>query len=154
MQTPCRLTKCRTPFSRAYHARCYLGRYSEAEALLREVHQLWMESEGKHGQHTLLALSRLANVISSKQRLHAKAEPIWRELLGKLEEAVGTLHPATIDAQIGLAGCLRFVGKNVGHSLELAAVHISDKRLQSCTFAASLCALNSRVCAHQLNVAC
>jgi len=70
-----------------------------------------VEGEKKRGPWA--SLHSLAFCIGTSQKLPAKAEPLYRELLEKLRPLLGDEHPDIQVALDGLAGCLQSLG---GHT--------------------------------------
>jgi ATP/maltotriose-dependent transcriptional regulator MalT len=91
----------------------YGHRYAEAEELYRQAFEARLRVEGEKKRGPWASLHSLASCVNFSQKLPAKAEPLYMELLEKLRPLLGDEHPDIQAALDGLAGCLQILG---GHT--------------------------------------
>lgn len=83
-----------------------LGRYAEAEPLLRQNLTIREKSRGTEHPETLGSVNNLAGLLCAKHDL-AGAEPLLRRALAAHERVLGDEHPSTLTSVNNLAELLR-----------------------------------------------
>ena len=87
-----------------------LGRYAEAEALLKRAVAILEKSQRPDHPPLWTSLNNLA-VVYASQGLHSKAEPLYKRSLAISESALGAEHPNVGTATNNLAELYRSLGR-------------------------------------------
>src|SRR5205085_1890260 len=83
-----------------------LGKFAEAEPLLRRALAIWERSLGPDHPHVASALNNLALLLQDTNRL-GEAEPLFRRVAAIFEASLGPDHPHVATALNNLAALLR-----------------------------------------------